>query len=176
MAPKFEGQRPRNYRQMPPMSSFDNPDFRLYMEEKFNLVHEKIDNLKENVDGVDLSVKELTHIVDTMQVQERQHYIACPNTAELKTLSTQVQEFKFFKKHKNTFAISYAVMFLGLLMAIYEGSVKYGEVMGFIKKQATEQAVIEKEVDGNTTGRLQNNIKIDKGRSELYKHESQQAQ
>jgi hypothetical protein len=179
MGAKFQRNNPRNYRPVPPMPSFDSPDFRLYMEEKFNLVHEKVDNLKENVDGlkdniagVDLGVKELAHIVETMRVTESQHYGACPNTSELKTLSAQVQEFTFFKKHKNTFAISYGVMFLGLILTLYEGSSKYHDVILKLKQQSIEQSAIKDDVQDNTSGRLKTDAKVSANKSEFYRSQN----
>ncbi len=128
----------------------DDSDFRMYLEVKFNLVHEIVGNLEKQISGVDLSVKELSHIVETIKVIDSQHFILCPNTESVKILGAQVAEFNFFKKYRRSFLLAGAATIFGFFIAAYEGFVQFEGIYHKYQKGILEIEKIEATIPPQT--------------------------
>lgn len=126
----------------------------LYLEEKFIRVHERLDNIDEKTDGIDTSVKELAHTVDSMKLVEDRHFLTCPNTDDLKEIKAEISENKFFKKYWKPFAIAAVVSFLITFVGVLKLWEEY-------KVLIVEKAILRTEVNKNTQGKIENKTSID---------------
>jgi hypothetical protein len=141
-------QKPKNQAgDIPPPTTDFQVYFVKYMEEKFLRLHERIDASDEATDRLDLSVKELSHIVDSIQTKDQQHYILCPNTnaikvvnAEMVILKEDVSEFRFIKKYWKVFLIAAACTFVGFL---YTGFRTWEESKALLAKRDSLKIQIE---------------------------------
>lgn len=125
----------------------------LYLEEKFIRMHECLDDLNEKTDTIDLSVKELSHIVDSMKSTEDRHFLTCPNTFDMKAIKEEISENKFFKKYWKVFAISAVVLFLVTTIGVLRTWEEYRVLM-------IEKNQMEANINSNTKRSLENKTNI----------------
>lgn len=109
----------------PPPSTDFQIYFVKYMEEKFLRLHEKIED-------IEVGVKELGHIVDTMIIKDGQHYQLCPNTIAFKSINDEINDFKFIKRYWKVFLIAAAVTFIGFM---YTGFKTWEEYKSLLVKR-----------------------------------------
>ena len=130
---------------MPPKNQPpESVDFMMkYLEEKFKLVHLRLDSLNLKSDSVELSIKELSHIVETMQIVEGKHFLLCPNTAEIKILKEKVAEIGFFKKYWKPFLLSGVITVSIIAYSAYKG---FTEVKEIVRQETIQQLQEEKKV------------------------------
>jgi hypothetical protein len=145
-----------------PLKEADSSDFRRYLDERFNSLHFRLDTIASNQEDTDLSVKELSHIVDTMRQLELTKCMTCVNTKELKDVIKKVDEIFFIKKYYKPFLVTMAVT-LGSML--YTGNEAYTKVKTAISSEAAkseaEKAVLLEKIKENA-GVINNNAEIQK--------------
>jgi len=156
----------------PKKISAQSDDFRLYLEEKFRNLHEKLEDISVKQENTDLSLKELTHFMDTSKIQNSLKCFTCDNSGRIKGLEDKLQEISFFKAHWKTFAISGAVSIVGLFVGVTETKkVAENFLQQFISAQKTE---IQKEIQPVKKMGLENRAKIYENKSEYYRDKTEE--
>jgi hypothetical protein len=97
----------------------DSPDYRLYLESKFNSVHEKLDVIKEQTLITNNRVNHLE--------EQKEEYLRTRVSkedlevidAKLECVDKELLEYRFFKKYPKVIIILLAFLLLGLVGSAY---------------------------------------------------------
>ena len=125
-----------------------------YLEEKFISVHKRMDDIDKDNENINVSLRNISHSVENIQLSESKHYLTCPNTGELEILKQKVSEFLFIKKYWKVFAISLA---LTLFTMFYTALKQLQEYQSFYFKDNIQNM----EILNNKQNTTQNTRSID---------------
>jgi len=101
---------------MPPMKKDQEDMFKLYLEEKFNGLHYRLNDIVKNQDDADISIKELFHIVDTMREVDANKCLVCSNTGKVNLIRKDLDGILFIIKYWKPFLITALVVGVGFVI------------------------------------------------------------
>ena len=108
----------------------DSPDYRLYLNERFEglakhinaqfeNVHERLEVIKEQTTKTNSRVNHLEDDVDTLREKLVAHPVECSKAKDIDTLKEDLIEYKFIKKYPKLTAILLAFFVIALLISAY---------------------------------------------------------
>jgi hypothetical protein len=98
----------------------NNEDYRLYLDAKFDAVHEKLDSIEEQTKKTNGRVSILENQVGELQIKGVKHIIECPVKPIVEKMEEDLSEYRFFKKYPKI-AIGILVVFMFIFsFSIYE--------------------------------------------------------
>jgi len=120
---------------MPPAKKEETNDFRLYLDEKFNHVHFRLDIIDTKQLEADIAIKELAHIIDSTRIMESNRCVSCENTREIKQIKIFVNEIMFIKKYYKVFALAGVV---GFVVMVYSSIQAYSGIKDIVKQEVLQ--------------------------------------
>src|SRR3972149_11434315 len=108
----------------------DNPDYRLYLEEKFEglakhinaqfvNVHDKLDNLDQKTGRVEKQTIKTNGRVTQLEIDSANHVINCPVAPKIDKIEEDLMEYRMAKKYPK---IMIGIIVIFVLLGIYWAS------------------------------------------------------
>lgn len=87
----------------------EKDDYRIYLEEKFDNVHSKLDLIHEQTKETNGTVKEHEERIVLLEKEDLVHYQNCPQIKRIDKIDESLMEYKMMKKYPK---FSIAAMFI----------------------------------------------------------------
>lgn len=127
----------------------NQPDYRLYLEEKFaglnthinaqfEIVHDRLELIKEQTTKTNGRVTELEKEVDGLHEKLVMHPLECSKAKEISELKEDLIEYKFFKRYPKLTAVILAIFAIGIFISAYG---TFSTIHNNIKSKAMEQTI-----------------------------------
>jgi len=164
---------------MAPAKKEESNDFRMYLDERFKgleknqeegfkNLHFRLDFIDKKQEDSDLSVKELSHIVETIRIIDANKCVTCANTKKVAIMETGLSEILFFKKYRKQFIMAGV---LSILIFLVGSTTAFIEIKKWIIEDAEQEVRVEENIvkTENLTKRVNTNTDVINNNAKIQK-------